>query len=92
MMEEVFPANHNVEISFLGLQVFQVLFLWLHDWVPLGRLNDVAAVRTQDTTLRLIIVTLIQSVPPPSVSCSAPCTLGDRTLIGYTCGFGSAMA
>jgi len=43
--------------------VFQVLFLWLHDWVPLGGLNDVAAIRTQDTTLRLIIVTLIQSVP-----------------------------
>ena len=63
MMEEVFPANHHVEIIFLGLQVFQVLFLWLHDWVPLGGLNDVAAVRSQDTTLRLIIVTLIQSVP-----------------------------
>jgi hypothetical protein len=62
-MEEVFPANHHVELIFLGLQVFQVLFLWLHDWVPLGGLNDVAAVRTQDTTLRLIIVTLIQSVP-----------------------------
>jgi hypothetical protein len=63
MMEEVFPANHHVEIIFLGLQVFQVLFLWLHDWVPLEGLNDVAAVRTQDTTRRLIIVTLIQSVP-----------------------------
>ena len=63
MMEEVFPANHHVEIIFLGLQVFQVLFLWLHDWLPLGRLNDVAAVRSQGTTLRLVIVTLIQSVP-----------------------------
>ena len=30
--------------------------------VPLGRLNDVTAVRSQDTTTRLIIVTLIQSV------------------------------
>ena len=47
----------------LGLQAFQVLFLWVHDWIPLGRLNDVAAVRGQDTTVRLAMVTLIQSVP-----------------------------
>ena len=51
------------EIILLVLQAFQVLFLWIHDWVPLGRLNDVAAVRSQDTSFRLGIVTLIQSVP-----------------------------
>ena len=62
MSEQIFPANQNVEIIFLALQVLQVLFLWLHDWIPLGRLNDVTAVRSQDTTTRLIIVTLIQSV------------------------------
>jgi len=45
------------------LQGFQVLFLWLHDWVPLGRLNDVKAVRSQDTAFRLVVVTLIQSMP-----------------------------
>lgn len=58
-----FPSNSAVAIILLGLQTFQVLFLWVHDWVPLGRLNDVAAVRSQDTTMRLVIVTLIQSVP-----------------------------
>ncbi|MBV8513981.1 MAG: hypothetical protein JO260_01655, partial [Acidobacteria bacterium] len=47
----------------LALQAFQVLFLGIHDWMPLGRLNDVAAVRLQDTMARLIQVTLIQSVP-----------------------------
>ena len=47
----------------LALQVLQVLFLWVHDWIPLGRLNDVAAVRSQDTRRRLVTVTLIQSVP-----------------------------
>ena len=52
-----------MEIVLLALQAFQVLFLWLHDWVPLGRLNDVAAVRGQDPTSRLVVVTLIQSVP-----------------------------
>jgi hypothetical protein len=58
-----FPPNHEVEIVLLVLQGFQVLFLWVHDWIPLGRLNDVAAVHSQDTTRRLVTVTLIQSVP-----------------------------
>jgi hypothetical protein len=52
-----------LERTLLALQVFQVLFLWFHDWIPLGRLNDVAAVRRQDTLGRLVRVTLIQSVP-----------------------------
>lgn len=52
-----------MEIVLLGLQAFQVLFLWFHDWIPFGRLNDVAAVRGQDSTTRLVVVTLIQSVP-----------------------------
>jgi hypothetical protein len=43
MTEQVFPANQRVEIICLGLQLFQVLFLWLHDWIPLGGFNDVAA-------------------------------------------------
>lgn len=45
------------------LQAFHVAFLWTHDWIPLGRLNDVAAVRRQDSTARLVRVTLMQSVP-----------------------------
>jgi hypothetical protein len=32
-----------------------VLFLWLHDWIPLGRLNDVTAVSSQDTSLHLVV-------------------------------------
>jgi hypothetical protein len=51
------------EIILLVLQAFQVLFLWIHDWVPLGQLNDIASVRSQDTRSRLVVVTLIQSVP-----------------------------
>ena len=45
------------------VQALQVLFLWTHDWIPLGRLNDVAAVRAADTTARLVAVTLVQSLP-----------------------------
>ena len=62
-MAQYFPANREIEIVLLTLQVFQVLFLWVHDSIPLGRLNDVAAVRSQDTRRRLVTVTLIQSVP-----------------------------
>src|SRR3984893_13678924 len=63
MAQPHFPANREIEMVLLALQVFQVLFLWVHDWIPLGRLNDVAAVRSQDTRRRLVTVTLIQSVP-----------------------------
>jgi hypothetical protein len=63
MSQQISAANLYVEIVLIVLQGFQVLFLWLHDWVPLGRLNDVKAVRSQDTALRLVVVTFIQSVP-----------------------------
>jgi uncharacterized protein YndB with AHSA1/START domain len=46
----------------LTLQALQVAFLWLHDWIPLGHLNDVAAARGTDPR-RLIRTTLIQSIP-----------------------------
>ncbi len=45
------------------LQAIQVAILWLHDWIPLGRLNNVRAVQAQDTRARLIRVTIIQSLP-----------------------------
>ena len=45
------------------LQVLQVAILWLHDWVQLGRLTDIAAIRAHDTRSRLIRVTVIQSLP-----------------------------
>ena len=63
MFQQISAANLYLEIVLIVLQGFQVLSLWLHDWVPLGRLNDVKAVRSQDTAFRLVVVTLIQSVP-----------------------------
>src|ERR1700724_4906663 len=62
MAQQHFPANREIETILLALQVFQVFFLWVHDWIPLGHLNDVATVRSQDTRRRLVTVTLIQSV------------------------------
>ncbi len=40
-----------------------MLFLWVHDWLPLGQLNDVSAVRQADPLNRLVVVTLVQSLP-----------------------------
>lgn len=54
----------------VGLQVFHVLFLALHDWVPLGRLNDTAAVRAENPGGRLLKTTL-SSVAPYAVGLAA---------------------
>lgn len=56
-------ATHTMEMTLVVLQALQVAFLLIHDWIPLGRLNDVAAVRREDTRTRLIVVTLMQTLP-----------------------------
>jgi hypothetical protein len=51
----------------LALQIFHVAFLALHDWIPLGRLNDVRAVRKENPRGKLLIGTAITTslfVPP----------------------------
>jgi hypothetical protein len=63
MAHHAASTGNALEWILLALQVFQVVFLWIHDWIPLGRLNDVTAVRSQDTVRRLVIVTLVQSLP-----------------------------
>jgi hypothetical protein len=47
------------ELALLALQSFHVVFLLLHDWIPLGRLNDPAAVRRENSLAGLIANTLI---------------------------------
>jgi hypothetical protein len=56
-------ATHSsaLEVVFLVLQAFQVAFLWLHDWIPLGRLNNIAAVQSQDSRQQLVPVTVASS-------------------------------
>lgn len=56
-------STHTLELALLTLQALQVAFLLIHDWIPLGRLNDVAAVRREDTRTRLVVVTLVQTLP-----------------------------
>jgi hypothetical protein len=52
-----------VETSFITVQVFMLVFLVVHDWIPLGSLNDVAGVRRQNAFGQLAVATLINSVP-----------------------------
>ena len=47
----------------IALQAFIVLFIALHDWVPLGRLNDLEAVQAADSRGRLVFVTLVSTLP-----------------------------
>ncbi len=49
--------------ALIALQVFQVLFLALHDWVQIGRLNDVAAVQAADPPGKLLATTLYSTLP-----------------------------
>ena len=57
------PARHNLEIALIATQTFVVLFLTLHDFVPLGRFNNLAAIRRQDSLAHSIQVTLLGAVP-----------------------------
>ena len=45
------------------LQCFQVMVLALQDWVPLGKLNDVKAVRAANPGHKLLAATLISLTP-----------------------------
>ena len=49
--------------ALVGLQLFHVLFLALHDWVPLGRLNDVKAAQEANPGGQLLRTTLVSTVP-----------------------------
>jgi hypothetical protein len=55
---------HPVTVgALLALQSFHVLFLALHDWIPLGTLNDVKGVRAANSRSKLLAATLISLAP-----------------------------
>jgi len=54
---------HSLIYAFLGCQLFVVIFIGLHDWVPLGRLSNLPAIRAADTRRRLVLVTLLSTLP-----------------------------
>jgi hypothetical protein len=45
------------------LQIFQLAILLFHDWIPLGSLTDVEAVRRANTGTHMLVGTAINSVP-----------------------------
>jgi hypothetical protein len=55
--------THGLVTAFLGCQLFVVLFIALHDWLPLGRLNNLAGIRAVDTTRHLVVVTVLSTLP-----------------------------
>jgi len=50
-------------LALFAFQVFHVLFLALHDWIPLGSLNDMKAVRAENSRVKLLSGTLISTTP-----------------------------
>jgi hypothetical protein len=59
----VHSHSHTFDLVFLTSQACVVAFLLLHDFIPLGRLNNLAAIRGQDTLSHQLWVTLIPGVP-----------------------------
>jgi hypothetical protein len=54
----------SLQTALLALQSFQLAFLLLHDWIPLGRLNDVRAVQAAHPRRLLLTGTLVSSLLP----------------------------
>jgi hypothetical protein len=83
---------HPITIGALfALQCFHVLFLALHDWIPLGSLNDVKAVRSANPIHKLIGGTLI-SLIPFLIGLYASAIRFGGTYRGWSGGSGSAIA
>ncbi len=66
-------AMRTIEAWLIALQCLQVAFLLLHDWVPLGRLTNLQAVRGLDSTAGLFWTTVFSALPflLPLVFCCA---------------------
>lgn len=49
--------------AFLASQSFVVLFIALHDWLPLGKFNDIRGVHSADSRSRLAMVMILSTLP-----------------------------
>lgn len=50
-------------ILFSAANFFVALFIALHDWIPLGKLNNLAGIRAVDSMRGLLVVTVMSSLP-----------------------------
>jgi hypothetical protein len=76
--------------ALLALQCFEVLFLFLHDWIPLGSLNDLKGVRTADSFGKRVAATLISSTPFAVGLIGSVIYFGKPYPTGFSGGCGSA--
>jgi hypothetical protein len=56
-------AQMGAEVAFVLVQGFMVLFLLLHDWVPLGPFNDIEGVKGQIPFKRNVLNTAVNTIP-----------------------------
>ena len=50
-------------LAFIACQLYVVLFIAIHDWVPLGSLNNLAGIRAVDSFERRLRTTLLSTLP-----------------------------
>jgi hypothetical protein len=74
----MYPAT----IALLVLQCFVVLFVALHNWIPLGALNNVKGVRFAFPTGKLFVTTLI-NFAPVAIGLAATAFYFGRTYPGW---------
>jgi hypothetical protein len=49
--------------AFIACQCFVVLFIAFHDWIPLGKLNNLAGIRAVDGLGKRVLVTALSTLP-----------------------------
>lgn len=52
-----------MKVALIACQAYVVLFIALHDWIPLGRLNNLEGIRAADGRSRLFVVTAASTAP-----------------------------
>ncbi len=64
--------------ALLAAQSAHVAFLLLHDWLPLGKLNDVKALLKADSGAKIFVTTLVQTAPFAVGLAGSFCWYGQR--------------
>jgi hypothetical protein len=84
---------HPIALGALfALQCFHVLFLALHDWIPLGTFNDAKSVREVNPVRKMIAATLIRLIPFAIGLAASAVYFGRALRRGCSGGSGSATA
>jgi hypothetical protein len=52
-----------MQLIWIALQIAILLFLLIHDWIPLGALNDIPGVKSQNSTARNAFNTAVNCIP-----------------------------